>query len=200
MKYQNKTISLFFLFLFLFFTSSASANNWYASGSVGLNTLGDSEPDLTVYGSTFPVKMDFDTGVNFGGALGYKFRKIRMEFEISFRSNDINNFEAIGTTFVVPLDISSTTYLLNSFYDFESQGKFTPYIGAGLGFSNIDFSGLDDTVFAFKLIGGGSYKINSNLDLTAEYSYLGAQDADLDFFTGVSYDTHNFNVGFRYSF
>ena len=82
------------------------------------------------------------------------------------------------------------------YYDFKLKSdKWSPYVGAGLGFAAIDISNpsviaggikltgndLDDTVFAYQIMAGIGYNISKNITLSGGYKYFGAADAT---FTG----------------
>jgi opacity protein-like surface antigen len=111
-------------------------------------------------------------------------------------------------------DISNTSLFANLYYDFNLGGAFQPYVGAGIGFAqvNVDYSpsgvGIingDDTAFAWQLKGGVTWKMDQNWEAYGEYAYRQTDDISLDnkLFPGTL-DIENtqsvFSVGVRFKF
>ena len=93
------------------------------------------------------------------------------------------------------LEVNTTVFMANMYYDFRSRQGFTPYIGAGIGFAvhdinkgNINFScpagcgsidqGLDEdteTTFAASAMAGFSYMMRTgwHFDMGYKFSWLG---------------------------
>jgi opacity protein-like surface antigen len=92
----------------------------------------------------------------------------------------------------------------NAYYDFSTEGSFSPFIGAGLGFANIeadldDFDSEDDTVFAYQFILGGSLTASEQLSVDLQYRYFATDDPEFDDLD-AEYSTHNVMIGLRHSF
>ncbi|MDR1827816.1 MAG: outer membrane beta-barrel protein [Methylobacteriaceae bacterium] len=82
-------------------------------------------------------------------------------------------------------------FLLNGYYDFNTQGKYRPYVGAGLGLgwiylknTNLDTSywlGIpqpnDNWTFTWALMAGVAASISENLDVDIGYRYINFGDA-----------------------
>ena len=126
--------------------------------------------DLQFTGSLTPAwfDTDFDTFLTLGGGVGYYFGNgWRMDATVEKRSNDdINGFgitdpddtwagapgsyadvdgvDGTGSQsrFIITdtAKIDATVWLLSLYYDFWQGGSFTPYVGAGVGFSGIQIS------------------------------------------------------------
>lgn len=111
-------------------------------------------------------------------------------------------------------DIKNLSLFANAYYDFDLGGSFLPYLGAGVGFTKVDVdyspSGVgiingDDTVFAWQLKAGGTYRFNNNWEAFGEYAYRQSEDVSLDnrLFPGTL-DIENqqsvFSLGIRYRF
>jgi len=123
-------------------------------------------------------------------------------------------------------DIESTTALVNVYYDFNSESKFTPYLslGAGIGWHKATTNDytitsdmrtpdnlLDDEVtymaginardhaFAYQLGFGGSYEVAKSTYLTAGYRHIGSSALNFD---GIDADinVHEINAGIRMEF
>ena len=83
--------------------------------------------------------------------------------------------------------IKTHAYMLNAYYDFNTDSRFTPYIGGGIGFAKAKIARAryndDGEIPFFKLtnshtniawqIGAGiSYAFNDNIDLDIGYRYI----------------------------
>ena len=92
---MKKGIYVSIFALSLVFTASAySAQGMYVSGNVGLSLVDDI--DLTDSDNVLPgadVEMEFDSGVSFAGAIGYRMDNLRFEGEIGYQENDIDKVE-----------------------------------------------------------------------------------------------------------
>jgi len=117
--------------LLAFYTSAYSAEGPYVSGNIGFAMLSDS--DSTVPGIT--LESEFDTGLALGVALGYGFGKTRIEGEIAYQKNDFDKIGALGVSLDASGDVTALAFLLNGYYDFTNESRFTPYVSAGLGFA-----------------------------------------------------------------
>lgn len=152
---------------------------------------------------------------------------LRLEAEFMFRGK--NDFEhSSGLSFPYPagqppapttagtdtfsgkqhLDVNIQTYMLNVFYDFYTDTKFTPYIGGGIGAAHIsadnsmkfgyyDTNGamvfpvdMDDsaskTNFAWNLGAGVAYAITDSVDLDLGYRYI--DFGSIDFQQSLTFD------------
>ena len=104
--------------------------------------------------------IDSDPGSTFEISVGRMFGNVRVELSASQRDNDIEE-EFTGITYldgsgIVPKDgnyessatrsvddLTTRTLSLNAYYDFPlPESPIVPYLGAGLGLSFVDLSGL----------------------------------------------------------
>jgi opacity protein-like surface antigen len=124
-------------------------------------------------------------------------------------------------------DVRSTVALANIYYDFARGGQFTPYIGAGIGFSynetssaqginanNLqayDFQGQSKTDFAWALMAGVSKNMGA-LEIDLGYRYLNMGDASYDLDVNchgscliqagadiIDLNAHEIRLGLRYN-
>ena len=145
------------------------------------------------------------TGFGILGTVGYGFPfNVRVELEVAHRVNSLNQFEPAPTT-PIGLKFSGqerkTSIMANVLYDFNNFAKsatlpITPYVGAGVGISIVDWSNASrsggplnfgpglgvattvssifntsDVVFAAQAIAGFSYDIASvpGLSFTTDF-------------------------------
>ena len=166
-------------------------------------------------------------GVNL--AIGTNINKnVRVEFEIAHRNKDTGHLpyeDADGSVYIEGQDnvgLTTTSYMVNGYYDFDNQSAFTPYIGLGIGMAKVEYenawseSGYDissgaylgtfsdkdkysKTKMVWNIALGASYKINSNLNLDLGYRYVdygSFTDSDTKFET----KSNEFSLGVRYAF
>jgi len=187
----------------------AQGTGMYFSVFGGGTYLEDST--LEVVGSDV-MELEFDTGWNVGGAIGHDYGNFRAELELAYRENELDTVTIFPNPFIGPPGVyvwdgtvSTLTYMVNVFYDFENNSSLTPYIGAGIGGATINYEDNildideDDTVFAYKGVAGVALNLAPNLDLLVDYSYLATTDPDFD---GVDaeYATHSVSGGIRFRF
>lgn len=122
----------------------------YVYGFGGLNLKTTS--DITSGQSTLNVKGSHGAGYLAGGALGLYWDPVRFEVEYSFRSNPLDDLTftddaglgtaLTGAPFTTKLSAGGHTraksWFVNAYYDFETEARFRPYIGAGLGVVKIN--------------------------------------------------------------
>ena len=219
--------------------SNAHNQGWYVGIEAGANWIGDTDytfndsgyDDKSLvsldmgYGYGNSGSMDFDTGWAALGTIGYGFEKNwRVEFEVGYRSNDIDAYFAgkapvwaLEEQIKAPMyngrngEFDEWTFMVNVLYDVPLTDKLDLNIGVGAGADLADFDDNssvsdDDWNFAYQGIVGLSYALNDRLDLTLTYRYL---NVDSPSFTGTTrwgterYDLedvekHSLTVGLRW--
>lgn len=158
----------------------------------------------TGYSFTSDMKKDigsYDAGTSpiIGAGLGYKVSdQVRVDATLGYRWNyDVSGSSGplsalSGSSIDGAADIDSLVGLVNAYYDIGTYGRFTPYVGAGIGFArnhvgstNVSVSGTSvgsvnshtDTSFAWQLSAGTAVDIAHNLKLDVGYRYLDMGDA-----------------------
>lgn len=167
------------------------------------------------------VKYGFSSGGNV--ALGYEpsmfnssVGDVRAEFEAGYHALGVNKVIANGVTNSNPNgDFQMATFMGNVYYDFHTNTRFTPYIGAGLGDAHESFSkknGLgntsrNDDELAYQAMFGVSYTPESmpKTDWSLGYRYLGTTEPTFAAAGGTdvkfnSISTSNIELAFRYHF
>ena len=191
-------------------TLPAMGGSFYLGFDVGASSIKDS--DLSGEGLSGEAKLDsWFTG---SAALGYRFQEsFRVEFNASYRDQDIREVEVEGSTASGDGDVEVWATMVNFYYDIDFGD--TPvhlYLGAGIGAGFIDVysSDVDDstTEFAWNVATGLSFDATENIVLGLGYRYLSTADAELggkfaefgswDFEAEV--DIHEVIYSFRYQF
>ena len=141
---------------------------FYGSLGAGAGTFSD----ILLVGT--PFALAFDAGFSYEGSFGYDFGK-------HFRA-DVSYTNTISTI-VTDHQAVFGSIILNGYLDFPIENtKWTPFIGAGYGSTNVDAVNLctaggtddcTDDVATYSLSGGISYALNSDTDITGKITYLG---------------------------
>ena len=192
----------FLAFVVTCFGVSPSFAGAYISGNLGAVIVNDSDIDDGVDTGEF----SYDTGFGFVAALGTSTQYgVRVEAELGYRKNDFDEIEVDGLGSAdLDGDITTTSLMGNAYYDFSSDGSFSPYIGAGFGYANVeaDFDNSgdeDDNVYAYQFILGGSFASSETLSVDLQYRYFATDDPDFDGLES-EYSSHNIMIGLRHSF
>jgi len=110
--------------------------------------------------------------------------------------------------------IKSTSVFANLYYDFNRNGKISPYLGAGLGYSDVSVtyspSGvdiIDDSAgrFTYQLKAGATWSLSERIDVYGEAAYRATDDLELknNLFPGTLNIENRqtvFSIGARYKF
>ena len=201
---------------------------FYASLSYAITTPDDIEGNID-NDDWENVNAVFDTegggGIEVG--LGYDFGNIRTDVTYSQTSYEVNSVSGTkgsnsmsATSITGDKDADVSTLLFNAYWDFENNSRFTPYVGGGIGTSQIEaanftatyngqtesFTAQERDSFVWKGALGLAYELSNNLNLFAEGNYteisefhsLGGSDT-----IHIEYDSVNAwggTVGLRYTF
>ena len=201
-------LGLVFCFLMVFPALSLAATGWYGSANVGMALVPDSDVDVSFPGTgSFTGELSYDTGFTVGGAVGYIMEKFRVEGELSYLTSDIDSISAFGFSESLDGDISALTFLVNGYIDFATGGPLTPYITAGIGYSNLeaDIEGTsdDDNLFTYQLGVGVGYAMSERVTLDLRYRYLGFEDYEYSEpgeSLSIEASSHNITAGLRIAF
>lgn len=180
----------------------------------------------------------------FGGniAVGYDFSKtttlpIRTELEFGMREkastshnlDSVNDPGVFSSSDDVKADITLNTVMVNTYYDFKNDTKFTPYISVGLGMASINhkmrYDYNDHIVsmnqfthekftkskttnnFAWSVGLGSQYQVNNHLSLDMSYRFLDAGKSKASYYednqenvSKVKVQSHDIMFGLVYRF
>ena len=117
----------------------------YVSGFVGVHVPENRDVTSTDFSTnqSFSDRVEFDPGFNIGGAVGYDFRTIRLEGELSYKYSTIKTItdQTTGTSFRNPDgNLGVLAFMFNGFIDLHNASQITPYVGGGIGFASMDLS------------------------------------------------------------
>jgi|GEM_PF-179125 len=224
------------------FAQQNDSSNSGSTGAFTTGNLGDGSTLDVAAGTPYGWDTEFDSGVAFAGEFGASFGNgWRGGVEIVYSSADVDthtgvtlgggSIDAVDAAAIAgsptPLgasvaavvadgqgDITNTGVFLNGYYDFNSEGAFQPYVGAGVGFASVDVayqpSGItviddSETKLAYQVKAGATWRLDNQWELFGEYAYRATEDVELDnqLFPGTLEieNTQNvFSIGARYRF
>ncbi len=186
MTKNNKNIlSLFLAIAVTLLTNSAFAecDGFYIAGRAGFAKyeIEDNRSGVTQNISDYVVdKQRFLAS----GALGYRYEHFRAEIEYVWRDRNSGSLSDFADA-----KFKSRSYMFVVYYDFFPYSWFTPFVNAGIGWSDhslsIDnrlapkYEKIDETNFTWSLGAGISAKITNrwNLDVGYRYYDMGSLDA-----------------------
>lgn len=208
---MRKLIIISVSLMLTFFSSLVySAEGLYGRLDIGVAIVSDSDLTDPILAPGFTFEIESDAGVTFGGALGYDFGSFRVEGEVGYQVNDFDKIGTLGVSLDLTGDVSVLSFLVNGYYDINTNTAFTPYISAGLGFANVEFDGFnipgsgvpdtsdDDTVFAYQIGAGIGYAVTEKVTIDANYRFFGTSDPEFGT-TESEFTSHNIFLGIRFN-
>jgi opacity protein-like surface antigen len=170
--------------------------------------------------TTVPLdaSLDTDTGFGIGGAVGYRFDNARVEFEVGYNNNNVDNIVVNDIEASADGDIGNWKFLINGYYDFPTDSRFSPYVGGGAGLAILSANdvsaslppfgavSIDDSnsSFIFQFKAGAGYDITDELTAFLGYRLMGIPGQSFEVLgTDLDADTlfiHSLQLGARYEF
>ena len=187
----------------LFSTSSIAEekekfNGFYMMTGIGLTNTTDI--DLSVGGSIV-----FEKGMLWDIGAGYDFGNIRAEISYDETTENVDTVQGnqAGT------QVKTRSVFATAYYDFRSDRKWQPYLGIGIGNSeieattayvgNITLSAGDTNITSAIVKAGVSYSFE-NSDIFLERSGQGFDDFTIGSFTYTGVAVGSWTLGFRQRF
>ena len=192
----------------------------YASLRVGLGFPQNYDGSFDLDGTSADTTLDLNTGFNGELAIGYQFNQARAELAVGYgnygvdrQSFNLGSFGSVSTDGNGSANV--TTVMVNGYYDIPIYGdkgvksRWSPYIGAGIGYANIGlpscdgdgcFSGGSVNGFAYQGKVGVSYRATDQGFAFLEGGYLGATGSSVD---GIAFDNFGawqVSIGWRQGF
>ena len=132
-----------------------STKGSYLTGSIGGSAIGD----IDVSGVNSDI--EFETGLGLDLGYGYDFGKTRIEGTWVRGQSDKTSW--LGYT--VKADTTIDSIMGSIYYDFREDKQWSPFIGASIGSTNVDFDGASDSGFSYGIGYGVSYKTSDQVDI-----------------------------------
>ncbi len=191
------------------FAGSAQAQFYLgAQGGVSIQDEGDAEE------GNVDGEIDFSEGFAIGAVGGYRFGlndnlSLDVEGEVTYRDNDVDDITVSGVDLDADGDLTSFAFMANGWLNWHVGSGFSPYVGGGVGVLHVELEDLDvvglnldddsDTVIAGQLGAGVAYAVTENVELSLDYRFLIADDADFNG-TETEIENHSVLLGFKYLF
>jgi OmpA-OmpF porin, OOP family len=199
------------------FMGDSGTYGWYLRGEGGWNHTRDLQlsPSVnTPFGSAYTTENE---GYIVGGAVGYGLGTVRIELNLDYRSNDVNNVSILGTTHSGGGTVEGTSAMANVLFDLPYNWMgFQPYIGVGAGAVRLDLSAVtaggaavtndSQIVGALQGLAGVRYKLTPQWGLGLEYRFLNGfqpgpyRAAGGGYFNSSDYRNHSVLLSITYSF
>lgn len=200
---MKKSFILAFAAAIVLVSSVAEARDGFyltARGGMTWNHLNSKEDSVATGGVS-----DVDSVGVFGAAIGYKYGFFRGEFEFVNRKDAEEDIKS-GSIVTSTMTVSSTSYMLNGYIDFMPNYWISPYVSAGIGFSDLQIENdnvgflyedesYDDFEFTWQIGGGLTLRINRCLNIDGGYRYYTLGKVE-----GAEVNTHEWYAGIRFTF
>ncbi|MEM8615935.1 MAG: P44/Msp2 family outer membrane protein [Pseudomonadota bacterium] len=222
--------------------NQSDSDNSGVTGAFTTGNLGDGSTLDVAAGTDYGWTTEFDSGAAFGLEFGARYANgLRAAVEFAYTGADVDTHkdvtlgggsidgldaasiagatDPIGATVaqVVSVgrgDITNTAFFVNGYYDFNRESSFQPYVGVGLGFSDVSVnyqpSGIEvidgsETKFAYQGKLGVTWWLNPSVEVFGEYAYRATEDIELnnELFPGtldIENQSNSFSIGARYRF
>ncbi len=208
MRKLLSTLALAALIAGMTVSGAQAREGWYIRGDIGHSIDGEidvsseeeegdvldrvspigPQQQLTIGGGSFDLDDDWMGAVGGGYDFGNGFR---LEAEAAYRNNDIEDEPSVSA--------EATSLMLNGFFDFNRDGAFRPYVGAGVGHANLEVEDEDDANWAWQAMAGVGIPLSENTTLDIAYRFFSLDDLDYDG-TDVEYKHQAITVGLRHQF
>jgi len=125
-------------------TSKPASNSFpYASLQVGVGFPYDYTGSFDLEGTSINTSLDLNAGFNGELAVGYQFNRARTELAVGYGGYGVKQQSFDGESISGAGTFDVITVMINGYYDFPVykrdglRSRWTPYIGAGIGYANI---------------------------------------------------------------
>ena len=191
---------------------------WSIKPYFGISQMGDISVDFTnIDGLSGDVDVDIDSGFTAGLAAAYRYNsKYSAEIGWEYRSNDSETTLA-DTSVFDDGNYASNIFYVNGYYHFTPNGKWEPYVGAGLVLvqevdidlerAGEEISLTSDGEVGFQFFGGANYRWSDNWSINGEVRFgsvtgidLGGESGTTGDIEDIDYETLTFQLGLSYQF
>lgn len=185
-------------------------DGWYTSAFGGFTYLPSNISAVNTSG-LFLDGSSYTTGYNVGGRLGYQSHPVRYEFEYTFLSAGLKNFNVNRIPQSGVSGSSSGNLLMaNLYYDFpDALPAISPFLGVGIGYAILQTSlastaplgttsfYINENEFAYQGTAGLTYNFSENYAVNLAYRYA-AVGSEGDY--GKTFQSHLLSSGVIYHF
>jgi opacity protein-like surface antigen len=202
-------------------TMNTAQANWYTESSI----LNSDLDDTSLNSTGREVTTTFDEDLGFSSSIGYEYDNgLRLEGEYLSTENNSEAVNFNGNVFTganARGGIETESLFFNVIKGFNTNGTYSPYVGAGVGFSSIESNisygpGVanitdSDEVFSYQLLAGLDVAFSKKFSGFVEYRLVTTDDVSLSRLGGGpgglqttvqegNIDLSAFAVGLKYTF
>jgi opacity protein-like surface antigen len=190
-------------------SASGQGTGWYLTVGAGAAWPSDMNVRTRNLDPNYNGDATFGGGFSIDGGLGYDFGAIRTELtygytRASLNSTEFNNVDVNTSGIINKNDVMASAYLDIPF------GSWVPYLGGGLGYTNLSTpsftfddirtGGGNKGLFGWQAKAGVAYVLSWNTDIYVEGTYSGASGFSSNNIRYDSYNDFGAKLGFRYRF
>jgi opacity protein-like surface antigen len=159
-------------------------SGWYVRTDIGYRNYSIGSVEAPTANAVIGSSIDNAWTFGFGG--GYKYKWFRSDVTLDYANKSRFYGETAAGPGYFTTQVDSFTLLGNVYFDLGTWAGFTPYIGAGVGATNmrthefriagqIPSEGVEDTTrwnLSWAAMGGVSYQISPSMLIDVGYRYL----------------------------
>jgi opacity protein-like surface antigen len=186
-----------------------SVNGWYLTVGAGAAWPSDIDVRTRGFDPNSNGDITFGGGFSADGGIGYDFGAIRAELTYGYTRASLNEVEFNNNDFGGSGIINKNDVFASLYWDIL-PGRWTPYIGGGVGYTNLSTPSFNvdgfrtdsgnEGMFGWQAKVGVSYALAYNWDIYVEGTYSGAEGFDSDNISWDAYNDFGAKLGFRYRF
>ena len=199
----KKLIFTFIATIFVATNSYAECDGFYLAGRIGQAKI-EVEENRSEFNSYTNDGLTNKKRLMLSGAIGYRHEHWRAELEYIWRKKNERNITEFAKA-----NFKSQSYMFVVYYDFFPYTWFTPFVNAGVGYTNNKLNIRNDTVdvsynikansFTWSLGAGISAKITNRLNMDIGYRYYDMGNGELNMYNGKTETTaQEVYMGLRY--
>jgi opacity protein-like surface antigen len=177
----------------------ARDDSWYVG--VGLGVMLVEDMLLDIRNVSDAGTLNYDTGYDAEGVVGYDFGGFRAEVEVGYRSaaaesiavtapgipSSANGTGTFTGTRPTNGDVNVLSFMLNGLLDFGDDDGLQGFVGGGVGVARTDVSSVfagpwlndSDTGFAWQAIAGVRAPLSNSWDVGLKYRFFNADNVGL---------------------
>jgi opacity protein-like surface antigen len=159
--------------------------------------------NVTGHTNVLGVTVDSSYSLNGGFAgeigAGYDFGVVRAELTYSYNNASLSNLPvtALGTSVTAAIsngNVNTNSVLASAYVDIPTKSRWVPYVGGGLGYTNVGWGAYSATALGVTLTEAAGSQGVLGYQAKVGLSYLASKNADV-FVEGTYLGTTGFSVG-----
>ena len=195
----------------------AEKTGFYATLSAGAAFPANTTSSFSLLGSNLTGTYTNSSAFQGDLGLGFDFGLVRTELTYSALTNNISNARfCISSCVDFATDVNQTLHsgFVSAYVDIPTESRFTPYIGGGIGVTDINTAAGtvtiggtqyavpagSSTTFGYQAKLGASYEVNTSTDIFVEGTYKGTQDYYVSYEKFDGFSAFGVNLGARFRF